>query len=102
MINTVAIAGHLGNDPELKVVGTEQISVCNFSVAVKGFDKDSVVWVNVTTWRATAEFCGTYLKKGSFVVCQGRLQQDTWQEGDGTKRSILKVVADSVESPKTK
>jgi single-strand DNA-binding protein len=99
MINTVCIAGYLGQAPELSCVGSEQKEVANFSVAVKGYG-DKTTWVKCVAWGKLALFCGTYLKKGAFVVLHGRLEQETWEEPDGTKRSILKVIADAVESPK--
>lgn len=99
MINTVTIAGYLGGDPDLQIVGAENIEVCNFSVAVKGY-ADKTTWVKCVAWRKTALFIADYLKKGSFIVVQGRLEQEVWQEADGTNRSMLKVVVDGVESPK--
>lgn len=101
MINSVCIAGYLGQDPELLVVGTDQKEVANFSVAVKGYG-DKTTWVKCVAWGKVALFCGTYLVKGAFIVVHGRLEQETWQDPDGSNRSILKVVADAVESPKAK
>lgn len=101
MINSVTIAGYLGQDPEVKVVGADNIAVTTISVAVQS-GKDKTIWVKVTAWRATAEFIGTYLKKGSFVVVQGRLEQETWTDEDNKNHSVLKVTAENVQSPKTK
>ena len=100
MINCVCIAGYLGNKPELKLVGTERKEVSNFTVAVKGCN-NKTTWVKCTAWGKTALFIGTYLKKGSFVVVHGRLEQETWNELDGVKKGILKVIVTAIESPKT-
>lgn len=98
MINSVTIAGYLGQDPELKIVGTDQLEVCNMSIAVQT-GKDKTLWVKVTAWRKTAVFCADYLSKGSFIVVQGRLESESWEE-DGKTRTVMKVIADSVQAPK--
>jgi single-strand DNA-binding protein len=52
--------------------------------------------VDVVAWGKQAETCGRFLKKGAPVLVEGRLQYDAWQQADGTKRSRLRVRADSV------
>lgn len=103
--NQVAIAGTLGQDPEVRYTpgGT---AVCDVSVAInrQWFDKassqkkESVTWVTVTLWGRTAEIAGEYLRKGSPVLIGGRLEESTWNDKDtGAKRSKLKVVCETLQ-----
>ena len=87
-------------DPDLMYVGTDAIEVCNMSIAVQT-GKDKTLWVKVTAWRKTALFCADYLKKGSFIVVQGRLEEETWTDAEGNNRKAVKVIAESVQSPKS-
>ncbi|BAQ67093.1 single-stranded DNA-binding protein [Geminocystis sp. NIES-3709] len=101
MINSVTIAGYLGSQPELMFVGEDQVEVCNMSIAVQT-GKDKTLWVKVTAWKKTAVFCADYLKAGSFIVVSGRLDNEVWQDADGSKKQQMKVIAEAVQSPKTK
>jgi len=102
-LNSVALAGHLTRDPEVRVIGADR-SVASFAVAInrryKGQDgelKEEATFVDCEAWGRTAEIIGQYLTKGSPVYIEGRLRLDTWQDKDGQKRSRLKVVADNVQ-----
>jgi single-strand DNA-binding protein len=93
--------GNLGGDPELKRLDNGKV-VCNFSVACNEKWKDAngqmqerTEWVRVTTWGATAENCGKYLKKGQQAYVEGRLQTRSWEK-DGQKHFATDVVADRV------
>ena len=100
-INKVMVCGNLTRDPEAKAVGNS--TVTKFSIAVnrefKGSDgekKKEVEFVNIEVWGKVAENVARYLKKGSEAFIEGRLKTDTYEK-DGQKRSITKVVADSVQ-----
>ncbi|MCK6489653.1 MAG: single-stranded DNA-binding protein, partial [Planctomycetes bacterium] len=101
--NRVTLAGNLTRDPELRTVGTDRVTV-SFSLAVnrryKGTDgevKEEVTFVDIDAWGRTAELVSQYLTKGSPAFIEGRLKLDQWEAQDGTKRSKLKVVADTVQ-----
>lgn len=80
MIHATVI-GNLGNDAELKVVGQNQNSVCNFSIATKGRKKDGpTTWVRAAMWGMRAEKVAPYLKKGGRVAAVGTI---TTREHDG-------------------
>ena len=99
-INTVAISGNLGRDPELRVTQTGT-QVLRFSVCVNERRKvgdewqDVPNWVDVTVFGKRAEALNRYLSSGTHVCVQGRLRQSKWEK-DGQKHSRLEVIADNV------
>ena len=96
-LNKVMLIGRLGKDPELKY--TEKgTAYCNFSMATDESYKDEngnkvekTEWHNITVWRKLAEICSQYLKKGSKIYCEGKLQTNTYEK-DGQKIYSTKVV----------
>lgn len=96
-LNTVAISGRLGRDPELKSTNNGN-SVANFSVAVdQGFgDQKTTSWVRCVAWQKTAEFVTKFFQKGDMIILSGRLQGRTWEQ-DGVKREVLEVVAEKID-----
>lgn len=101
--NKVLLMGNLTRDPELRYVPSGQ-AVATFTVAVNrvynspsGEKKEEVSFVRVVVWARMAENCNEYLKKGSPVFVEGRLQSRSWDAPDGTKRSTMEVVAQSVQ-----
>jgi single-strand DNA-binding protein len=58
---------------------------------------DQPTFVDVTLWARTAEVASEYLSKGSPVLIEGRLKLDTWETGDGQKRSKLHVVGEKMQ-----
>lgn len=99
-INMVVIGGNLTRDPELKYL-TNGTPVCNFNVAVNekytkdGQTKENVCFLEVVAWKKTGELVAEYLRKGSPVVVEGKLSQDTWEK-DGKKQTKTKVTASKV------
>ncbi len=99
MLNVVALNGRLVADPELKTTQTG-LSVCSFRIAVdrsysKGQERQAD-FIDIVTWRQTAEFASKYFRKGQLIAVQGSLQTRTWQDKDGNKRYSVEVVADQV------
>ena len=101
--NKVLLLGNLTRDPELRYIPSGQ-AVTSFTVASNrtylapsGEKKEDVSFVRVVTWARLAETCNEYLKKGSQVFVEGRLQSRSWEAQDGTKRSTVEVVASSVQ-----
>jgi len=84
-LNRVQIIGNLGRDPETRMAG--ETKVANFSVAVtekyKGRDgqmQEKTEWVKVVFWGRQAEICEQYLKKGSSVYVEGKLETRSWDD----------------------
>jgi single-strand DNA-binding protein len=95
--NKVILIGNLAADPELKQTQSG-LSVCSFSIAVnrKMAKNGECDFINIQTWRQTAEFVSRYFKKGKPILVCGQLQNDSWEDQQGNKRTTTKVVADEV------
>ena len=96
--NTVTVVGNMTRDPELRFTANG-VPVTDFGVAWNTKDKDgneSVSFFDITCWRDLAEHVAESLGKGTRVVVYGRLDQDTWENEDGDKRSKVKIIADEV------
>lgn len=101
-IARVTLVGNLTRDPELRQTPSGT-SVCQLGVAVNSSYKDSSgQWVekpsffDVVVWGAQGENCARYLSKGRQVAVDGRLDQRTWEAQDGTRRSKVEIIADTV------
>ena len=101
-LNKVQIIGNLTRDPELKQIPGGQ-TVVSFSVATNftwkdqaGQKQERVEFHNIVAWRKLAEIVGQYVKKGSKVYVEGRLQTRDWEGEDGVKRYRTDIVADNV------
>ncbi len=100
-MNKVYLIGNLTRDPELAETPSG-IAVCRFSIAVNrnytgGDGQRETDFFNITVWRNQAENCGKYLKKGSKVAIIGSLQNRSWEDKDGIKRSVTDIIASEVE-----
>ena len=99
--NKVILVGNMTADPELKQT-TSGTSVCSFSIAVnRRFTKpeqgqQTVDFINIVTWRQSAEFVSRYFKKGNPILICGQLQTRTWTDNQGQKRYATEVIADEV------
>jgi single-strand DNA-binding protein len=99
-VNKVILVGRLGKDPETRFTGGGQ-SVCNFSLATDESFKDRngerqkrTEWHKIVVWGKQAEIAQQYLKKGSLVFIEGRIQSRQWEDKkDGTKRTSFEIVA---------
>jgi len=102
-LNKVMLIGNLTRDPELRYIPSGQ-AVTSFTLAVNrtymatsGEKKEDVTFIRIVVWGKRAEVCHEYLKKGSPVFVEGRLQSRNWEAQDGTKRSTTEVNAQSVQ-----
>ena len=100
-MNKVYLIGNLTRDPELSET-TSGIAVCRLSIAVNRTYNNEVDYFNITVWRAVAENCGKFLKKGSKVAICGSLQNRSYEDKDGNKRNYTDIVASEVEFLSTK
>lgn len=102
-LNRVFLIGNLTRDPELRYLPSGQ-AVTTFTVAVNrsytaasGERKEETSFIRIVVWARRAEVCNEYLRRGSPVFVEGRLQSRTWEAQDGTKRSSIEVVAQNVQ-----
>ena len=106
--HTIIIVGYLGRDPEMRYVPSGQ-AVTNFNMATSrrytgpdGQQVDETTWFRISVWGKQAESCNQYLKKGSLVLVEGRLNPDPktgspriWQGQNGPGASF-EVTANTV------
>ncbi|MFQ6099337.1 MAG: single-stranded DNA-binding protein, partial [Armatimonadota bacterium] len=90
MVNNVVLVGRLTANPEMRYTpnGT---AVTTFRLAVsrpprRNSQEERADFIDIVTWRQTAEFCGNYLDKGALVAVEGRLQTRSWETQDGQRR----------------
>ena len=100
-MNKVILIGNLTRDPELTETPSG-VPVCRFAIAVSRDYADSqgnreTDFFNITTWRGKAETCGKYLKKGNKVAVCGSLQNRSYEDKDGIKRTVTDVIASDIE-----
>ncbi len=103
-INKVILIGNLGQDPEVRYTagGT---AVANVSIATSeswkdkqtGEQQEHTEWHRVVLFARRAEVAGEYLKKGSKVYIEGRLQTRKWQDQSGNDRYSTEVVANDLQ-----
>ena len=102
-LNVVALSGNLVRDPELKSLPSGA-SVCNLRIAVEGGRKDSsggyqkqAHYFDVIVYGPQADNTAKFMRKGSPVNVQGRLEYRQWETQDGGKRDRVEVVASNVQ-----
>lgn len=102
-INKVILIGNLGKDPELRYTPNSK-AVATFSLATtekwkdkEGQFQEKTEWHNIVAWGKQAEICKEYLKKGSSVYVEGRLQHRSYDDKDGNKKYITEIVARTVQ-----
>ena len=103
MLNKVILIGRLRRDPETRYMPNGE-AVCNFSVATSESWKDQsgqrqerIEWHNITMYRRLAEIAGQYLKKGSQVYLEGRIQSRKYQGKDGIERTAYDIIANEMK-----
>jgi single-strand DNA-binding protein len=103
-INKVILIGNLGKDPETRSMPSGE-AVTNVTVATSeswkdkatGEQKEKTEWHNVVFFKRLAEIAGQYLKKGSQVYIEGRLQTRKWQDKEGKDRYTTEIVANEMQ-----
>ncbi len=101
-VNKVILVGRLGRDPESRFTASGQ-AVCNFSLATDRSYKDrngqtqkQTEWHKIVVWGKLAEICQKYLKKGSQIFVEGRIQSRQWEDQQGQKRTAFEIVANEM------
>ncbi|MGD8742115.1 MAG: single-stranded DNA-binding protein [Granulosicoccaceae bacterium] len=103
-VNKAIILGHLGRDPEVRYTANGG-AVANITVATteawrdktSGEQQEKTEWHRVVFFGRLAEIVGEYLKKGSQVYIEGRLQTRKWQGNDGQDRYTTEIVANEMQ-----
>ena len=100
-LNKVFLVGRLGKDPEIRFSGDGN-AIANFSIATnetwknkEGNQQEKTDWHNIVVFGASAEkYIQPYVKKGTLVSVEGKLQTRDWEDKDGNKRYTTEVIAD--------
>jgi len=107
-LNKAMILGNLGKDPEVRYMPNGE-AVANFSIATTdnwkdkdGNKQERTEWHNIVMYRKLAEIAGEYLKKGSPVYIEGKLQTRKWQTKEGQDRHTTEIIVDSMQMLGTK
>lgn len=102
-INKVILIGHLGRDPEVRY-GADGVAIANISVATtetwkdkNGDKQEKTEWHRVSFFGKLAEIAAEYLKKGSLVYVEGRLQTRKYQDKDGVEKYSTEVIAQTMK-----
>ena len=103
-INKVILVGNLGQDPEVRYMPNGG-AVCNITLATSeswkdkntGEQHEKTEWHRVVAFRRLAEIMGEYLKKGSKVYIEGKLQTRKWQDQQGQDRYTTEIIADEMQ-----
>ncbi len=103
-VNKVILIGNLGKDPEIRYMPSGG-AVANITIATSeqwkdkqtGEQKERTEWHNVVFFNRLAEIVGEYLKKGSQVYVEGRLQTEKWQDKQGNDRYTTKIYASEMQ-----
>lgn len=104
-MNKVFLIGNLTKDPELSTTNNG-VKFCKFTLAVsRSYSKDGkreTDFLPVVVWRAQADNCAKYLKRGSKAAVSGAIQTRTYDANDGTRRYVTEIAADEVQFLSTK
>ncbi len=100
-VNKVILVGRLGRDPETRYTSSGQ-AVCNFTMATDESYRDRAgerqkrtEWHRIVVWSKQAEIAQQYLRKGSLLYIEGRIQTRQWDDREGQKRTTVEIVANN-------
>ena len=103
-LNVVALMGRLVAEPELRHTPSG-VATCTFRIAVdRSYSKDGerkTDFIDIVTWRQTAEFVCKYFHKGSMIAVNGSIQTRNYEDKNGNKRTTFEVVAEGVHFAST-
>ena len=99
MLNSVVLAGNLGNDPEIHF-STAGEPIASFNLAFRA-GKNKTGWIKVTCFNRLSEICEKHLHKGAKIAAHGLLEYSQWETNEGVKRSAIQMIANSIDFIKT-
>jgi single-strand DNA-binding protein len=103
-VNKVILVGNVGKDPEVRYL-EKNVAVANFTLATteRGFTMqngtqvpDRTEWHNIVAWRGLAELAEKYIRKGSQLYIEGKIQSRSWEK-DGIKRYTTEIYAETIQ-----
>ncbi len=103
-VNKVILVGNVGRDPEVRYLD-KNVAVANFTLATteRGFTMQNgtqvperTEWHTIVAWRSLAELAEKYIRKGTKLYIEGKIQTRSWEK-DGVKRYATEIVAERIE-----
>lgn len=103
-VNKVILVGNVGKDPEVRYLD-KNVAVANFTLATteRGYTMqngtqvpDRTEWHNIVAWRGLAELSEKFIRKGSQLYIEGKIQTRSWEK-DGIKRYVTEIYADTIQ-----
>ena len=103
-VNKVILVGNVGKDPEVRYLD-KNVAVANFTLATteRGYTMqngtqvpDRTEWHNIVAWRASAEYAEKYIRKGSQLYVEGKIQTRSWEK-DGIKRYTTEIYVENFQ-----
>ena len=95
MLNSVVLAGNLGNDPDIHF-NSEGEPIASFNLAFRA-GKKKTGWIKVTAFNKLAEITEKHLHKGAKIAVSGVLDHSQWETNEGAKRSAIQMIANNIE-----
>jgi len=101
-LNKAILVGRLTQDPELRTTPSGQ-TVCSFGMATNRVwnqnnqKQEKAEFHNIVLWQKLAEIASQYLKKGSLVLIEGRIQTRSWEDQSGTKKYKTEIIGESMQ-----
>lgn len=102
-LNKVLLIGNVGKDPDIRHLESGS-SVATFSLATtekfkdrNGELKENTEWHNIVAWRQLADLASNYIKKGTQIFVEGRIQTRSWDDQSGNKRYTTEILASSIQ-----
>lgn len=103
-LNKVMLIGNTGTDPEIRYMNDSQTKVARLRLATterftdrNGEARENTEWHTVVCWRRLADLAENYIKKGTMIYVEGRLQTRDWTDNTGAKRYSTEITADNIQ-----
>jgi single-strand DNA-binding protein len=103
MVNKIILMGHVGKDPVIRHLDNNLVKA-EFSLATSerwtnkdGSKAEHTEWFNIVMWRNLAETAEKYVRKGSLLYLEGKVNTRSYDDRDGNKRFVMEVTADTLK-----
>lgn len=103
-VNQVHLLGRCGQDPEIRLVGQNNVNRATFSLCTgskykthEGREIDDTCWHNIVAWRSLADLAQQYIRKGSQLFIIGHLSYRKYTDNAGIERYVTEIIADRIE-----
>ena len=103
-MNKVILSGYVGKDPEIRYIGSRPVAT--FTLATTEPSRtladgtqvpERTEWHNIVMWDKNAEIAERYVRKGSRLLCEGKIRTRIWEDKSAIKRTTTEIVTDHFE-----